>query len=426
MTGSPPVRAPRRQYPGWHMVWALSATETVSYGVLFYTFAAVLLPMQQDLGYSRAELTGAFSMSLLITGFLAVPLGAWLDRHGARLLMTAGSLLGGASVALWAMADNVPTLYLAFAGIGVAGAATQYEPAFATVNAYFDRDRRTALLTLTVVAGFASTIFVPLATTLTESLGWRSALLVLAAVQAATAVPHALLLRRRPTDHGWLRDGVRAPTAAPDTAPPLPPTPAPPVWTAVRYPPVLLLTAASLFGTAAIAVIGVHLVTYLREDGYTPTVAAWATGGLGALQVLGRVVLTASARRVRLADVTAWITGGQVLAVAALLLVPGAVGLVVFVVLFGLGFGVLHLARADLLAGYAPHRLYARISGLQALVVITVEALTPTAASLARAATGDYTAVLLGVGVCALAAALFFAAADRVHRRGSAVESGSE
>ncbi len=205
--GGRPVR--RRDYPGWRMVWALAVTETISYGVLYYSFAAFLLPMQHSLESSPATLSGAFSLSVLLTGVGAIPAGAWLDCCGARAPMTAGSLFAAGCVQLWAQAGSVLGLYLAFAGIGLAGAAVLYEPAFATVNAYFDVQRRHALLTLSMVAGLASTIFVPGAALLISSLGWRHALLILAVVQAATIIPHALLLRRRPADHGWLRDGLR-------------------------------------------------------------------------------------------------------------------------------------------------------------------------------------------------------------------------
>ena len=74
----------RGGYPGWRMVWALAVTETISYGVLYYSFAAFLLPMQHALGSSQTTLTGAFSVSVLVTGAAAVPAGAWLDCCGAR------------------------------------------------------------------------------------------------------------------------------------------------------------------------------------------------------------------------------------------------------------------------------------------------------------------------------------------------------
>ena len=65
------------------MVWALAVTETISYGVLYYSFAAFLLPMQRSLGVSQTTLTGAFSLGVLVTGAGAVPAGAWLGCCGA-------------------------------------------------------------------------------------------------------------------------------------------------------------------------------------------------------------------------------------------------------------------------------------------------------------------------------------------------------
>ncbi len=100
----------RVEYPGRRMVWALAVTETISYGVLYYSFAAFLLPMQHALGWSSTTLTGAFSISVLTAGVAAVPAGAWLDRHGARALMTAGSLLAAGCVLSWSLASSVPVL----------------------------------------------------------------------------------------------------------------------------------------------------------------------------------------------------------------------------------------------------------------------------------------------------------------------------
>jgi MFS family permease len=409
------------------MVWALAVTETISYGVLYYSFAAFLLPMQHSLGYSQAAMTGAFSLSVLLTGAGAIPAGAWLDCCGARGLMTAGSLLAAGCVLLWAQAGSVLGLYLAFAGIGLAGAAVLYEPAFATVNAYFDTQRRNALLTLTMVAGLASTIFLPGSALLISHLGWRHALLILAVVQAATVIPHEMLLRRRPADHGWQRDGVPGVPGPPaDSCAPAP-APAPAVLpdpaeraelaAAVRSRPVMLLTAGAVLGSAAIAAVAVLLLAYLRLDGYSLAVAAAAAGALGVVQVAGRVVLTASARRLPAATAAALLLGGQAAGVAALLLISGPGGVVLFVVLFGAGFGVLSIARPDLLARYAPRHLYARLSGVQALLVIAGEAAGPTAAAALHAATGSYAPVFLAVAACSFAAALLLLAADRAHRQ---------
>ena len=86
-----PLSGLRKVYYGWVLVFTLALTETTSWGILYYAFTVFLTPMQAELGWSRADLTGAFSMALLLAGLAGIPVGHWLDRHGPRLLMTLGS-----------------------------------------------------------------------------------------------------------------------------------------------------------------------------------------------------------------------------------------------------------------------------------------------------------------------------------------------
>ena len=83
-----------RKYYGWTIVWTLAVTETISWGILYYAFAVFLVPMQTELGWSTPEITGAYSLALLVTMILSPPLGHWLDRAGPRVPMTLGSVLG--------------------------------------------------------------------------------------------------------------------------------------------------------------------------------------------------------------------------------------------------------------------------------------------------------------------------------------------
>jgi MFS family permease len=199
---------PRRVYYGWALVWTLGVTATASYGVLLYALAAFVAPMGAELGWSTARITGAFSLAQLVAGAAAVPAGRWVDRHGARALMTAGSALAALALAAWSLVESVAAFYALFALLGVAMAGVLYEPAFAVVATWFRRGRSRALTLLTFLGGFASVVFVPLATVLVERVGWRDALRWLAALYALLTVPaHALLLRRAPADLGLAPDG---------------------------------------------------------------------------------------------------------------------------------------------------------------------------------------------------------------------------
>src|SRR5262245_53519394 len=155
--------------------------------------------MADDLGWSRGEITGAFSMALLVAGVAAIPAGRWLDRRGPRLLMTVGSIVASLLVLAWSQVSNLREFYLIWAAIGLTMAATLYDPAFAVANRWFERYRVQALTAITLMAGFASTIFIPLADGLVQAQGWRPSLTTLAIVLAVgTIAPHALLLRARP------------------------------------------------------------------------------------------------------------------------------------------------------------------------------------------------------------------------------------
>src|SRR5215207_7944514 len=134
--------------------------------------------------------------------------------------MTLGSIGGTLLLLAWARTDSLPAFYLLWLAMGSAMAATLYEPAFTVVAVWFHRLRSRALLLLTFVAGFASTIFLPVATRLIEQWGWRQALVALAVFLAVTTIPaHALILRRRPEDLGLLPDGEHHPETRDDHAP---------------------------------------------------------------------------------------------------------------------------------------------------------------------------------------------------------------
>ena len=89
----------------------LAVTETTSYGVLAYAFGVFLVPMQQDLGWSPTALTGAYALAIVVSGVAAIPVGRWLDRHGARVLMTAGS---AAATLLVLATRHDPVAFLVF------------------------------------------------------------------------------------------------------------------------------------------------------------------------------------------------------------------------------------------------------------------------------------------------------------------------
>ncbi|HEX9868317.1 MAG TPA: hypothetical protein VGC99_06915 [Candidatus Tectomicrobia bacterium] len=100
------------------MVWALAVAPVISWGSLYYAFSLFLVPRQASLGWSRPLLNGDLPLGLLSTGALALPVGAWIDRHGGRTVMTFGFLVGGLLLLAWAQVETPWAFYLTWALIG--------------------------------------------------------------------------------------------------------------------------------------------------------------------------------------------------------------------------------------------------------------------------------------------------------------------
>ena len=262
-------------YYGWYIVLALAITETFSYGVIFYAFQVFILPMQTQMGWSKVEISGAYSLALFISGFVTLLTGIWLDKHGARLLMTIASILATLLLIAWSFVQTLPLFYTIWALLGVTMAMLFYDPAFVVIANWFNQRRGLALAVVTFVAGFASTIFLPLADYLLNTVGWRSAIFILAIMYGVVTIPlHGFVLRRRPADMGLYPDGSATniideqkidTTRTQNTG----------TLGAIRSRSFFLLTLA--FGLSILASTGMryHFIPYAVTTGISATTAAW-------------------------------------------------------------------------------------------------------------------------------------------------------
>lgn len=397
-------------YYGWVIAGTLAITETVSWGILFYSFAVMMPQMEAEFGWTRAETSGAFSLALLISGLAAIFVGRWLDRHGARVLMTVGSVLGVVLMAAWSQIQTLTHLYLVWAGIGLIMAAVLYEPAFAVIARWFDAKRRQALTLLTLCAGFASTIFIPLTQWLIGEVGWRGALMVLAGVLGVITVPlHAILLRRSPSDLGFQVDGaahqsevdafVRAPNVS--------------VKVALRHMTFWSLVAALVFNTFTSAVLVVHLISYLIENGFDATFAAGIAGFIGGMQVPGRVLFSVFGAKVPRTVVTVAVFAMQVIAYIMPIQAHSTLGILLFGVLLGMSSGMATLLRATLIADYFGAAHYGKLNGVVGLFTSSTRGIAPIAAGLLYVRFGGYAPVLWLLVVFSVLATVFAFIAER-------------
>jgi hypothetical protein len=257
---------------------ALGVSQCVSWGVLYYAFAALLLPMATDLHAPPWIVTGAFSLALLIAAAMAPVVGRWSDRGLARPVMLTGGVASAALLAASALATSAAHLYLVWAGLGICMAATLYEPAFAIVGrSHADAATRLrALALVTIFGGLASTVFLPVTGWLVHVVGWRRGVVVLAGLVALSTLAMCFLVF-----------ATQADTAGPAAGPAM----SSPAGTAVggsRIGPLVLVFAFASFSAAAVVA---NIVPALAEHGLTTTAAAAMGGVFGVMQLPGRALL---------------------------------------------------------------------------------------------------------------------------------------
>jgi MFS family permease len=396
-----------RPYWGWVLVWTLGVTTTISYGTTQYFFSVLVVPMQRELGWSRALISGALSVALLVAGLIAVPIGRLVDRRGARLPMAMGSLLGAIGLALAALVREPWQLYAVWSGVlAVSMAQTFYPVTFTVVANWFHRRRGSALALLTLVGGLASPIFIPLGGVLVERIGWRATLVAFAALQLAVAVPaHALVVRRHPEDLGLLPDGEtvdqgREPRA--DAA----------LREAVRALPFWTLTTAFALGLLAHSVILTHQVAYLIGRGFDPVVAASLAGLLGVASLPGRYLLNRVSERL---SPQALLAGCYVAEAAGVVLLGSGSPLLVwgYVAIYGAAFGAISPLRASTMADQFGRRAYGAITAVSGIPAAVGAAVGPIAAGAVYDRLGSYGPALALTAVSFLLSAFALALTPR-------------
>ena len=257
---------------------------------------------------------------------------------------------------------------------------------------------------LTLFGALASAVFTPLATWLEQLQGWRDALVTLAAIVAVlAALPHALFLRKAPA-----AGGAGNPTR---------PVPGAPASTsaahAVRGATFWLLTTAVVISSFVTMAINVHLFAYLREEGFAASFVALAVGVIGAVQVPARALLLPLGRLLSRPALAALVFSLQGVGLLVLLAAVGPGLVLVAVVSFGLGKGMVTLLRASLLAEFYGAANYGTIGGVVAFFIAGSQAVAPLSVGYLYDRLGGYDAIIAMLAAAGALAAASGALAER-------------
>lgn len=379
------------------VVAVLSLSQVVSWGCLYYGFAALQSSITRDTGWSATAVTAAFSLSQLVSGAVGLWVGRHLDARGPRRVMTGGALLAAPGMLLVAAAPSLPWFFVGWLVVGTAMAGTLYPPAFAAVTRWGGEQRVRALTTVTLAGGLASTVFAPLAAVVDAVAGWRTAYVVLAGVALVVTVP----LHWWGLDRPWPEAARRHASDPPDGD------------RVVRTRPFLLLAAATTLAALAGFAVVVNLVPMLREQGFDTRTAAVVLGLGGLGQVLGRVGYPRFAAATGVTARGVWILAAMAVLTAALALAPAETTVVVVLSLvLGLARGLFTLVQATAVTDRWGAASYGRLNGVLTAPALAASAASPFAGALLATVTGSYAAAFLVLaGVAGLGALLFIGAA---------------
>ncbi|WP_421998983.1 MFS transporter [Reyranella sp.] len=390
----------------------LSLGQLISWGLVYYTFPLFVVPMTEELGWSRSGMFGALSAGLLVAGLCSIPVGAWIDRGHGRKLMTGGSVAAAALLLGWSRADSLPAFYAIWIGLGACQAVLLYEPAFAVITRVYGPRYKQAILLMTFVGGLASTFGIPFTQFLIEHIGWRPALMVLAAINLGVG-----LLLHWPFVPGPREEAVPIAEVKParDSGPRRHP-----LATAVRVPAFWGLVVAFAGYGLAFSAMSFHLIPLL-DDRHVPTGVIMAIIALiGPMQVVGRVLLMVGQRHITTIQLGAGIYFAFPISMAMLAMgIHEVYGLILFAIIYGVANGLVTILRGMAVPEFIGPEGYGVVSGALTMPTNVMRAAGPVVASLAWAAFGGYTPVLWGLAAIMLVAAMGFAAAAMLSNRPS-------
>lgn len=406
----------RAVYFGWYTVLAGAIISCWGYGSWYYGMSALFKPLIAEYGWTRAQLSAAFSMRS-IEGGLEGPFGGMLiDRYGPRKITIISTIIASIGLLLVLSVRDIWQFVIVWGFVVSLGFNLGlYDTVNAAVAKWFVRKRGRALSIVTVGGGLGGPVVVPIMTWIILNHGWRTALVFVALSTLAICLPLAWFwMRDHPPEHyGLLPDGntvVRAsgkqsigvelheeheftPKQALRTSS---------FWT--------MLTAFALNG-GILAMVTMHQMPYLEDIGIDPMAAAGVLGLMATMSLPGRFIFAwvgdSWGERRALMLGYAMKTLGLVVWTTA----RSIPQIMLFVVLFGLGYGGTIPVQSSLRASYFGRKAYATITGYTTFFTAMTNIAYPIFAGWTYDVTGSYMkAFAIIAGLQALAIFFIFLA----------------
>jgi MFS family permease len=369
-----------RIYYGWVIVIIAIVGGAFTSGAGVWGPSVFIIPMSEELGWSRSAFFGAFTVRALVAGALAPVLGPWQDtQNGPRLLMLASAFTLGGSLVLLRYVDNLWFFYLVFGGMGaISSVAMGGMLTNAIVPKWFIRKRGRAMGLASIGTAIGPLLFPISVQAIVSAVGWRDAWLVLGLVTLAVLTPLSLLIRTKPEDMGLIPDGREStPASVRKVA-------TPPIAEenysrreAIRTPTFWLLAISFSLATLSMGGFFANWLPYFQDIGFTAAVGSLAAVSYGIGSISVRLVwgLLSERYAVRhLLVIQAFLTA---ISVFLFLHIAGPKTLVIAGGFHGLAVGGFFIMRPLIIANYFGRRHLGAINSLFRPLTTITSSLSP-------------------------------------------------
>jgi predicted MFS family arabinose efflux permease len=305
---SPPATAPAPRLSAFQVLACGAAIVTLSMGVR-HGFGLWLQPITQDQGWTRENFAFALAIQNLSWGLFGIFAGMAADRFGAFRVLLGGAVLYALGLVGMALSPT-PLTFALTAGvlIGAAQAGTTYAVIYGVIGRQMPAEKRSWAMGVAAAAGsFGQFLMVPVEGWLISAFGWQEALLFLGAA-VLLIMPLALFLR----EPGFV-GGV---------APKREQTILQALREAFKYRSFQLLMAGYFVCGFQVVFIGVHMPSYLKDNGLSPQVASYALALIGLFNVIGTYAAGALGQRMAKRHILAFIYLARAVAISVFLIVP--------------------------------------------------------------------------------------------------------
>lgn len=382
----------------------LGIAQICSYGTIYYSFPLIVVAMQRELGWSKSDVYGALTIGLLLAAALAYPVGLAIDRGYGRRVMVWCSLAAAGLFIAWSFVDSLFIYYLIAAAMGSLQAAILYESAFALLaRRVGPQNSRPGITTITLWAGFASTVFIPLEQFLLDGWGWRASLWVLAFVNVVCAAGYWRWIKPELDAVNGPHTTSKAENIARDKSV---------VHDALRSSVFWLLLIALTTYSMVFSVFTFHMYPMLLDKQIPTTEVVMAISIIGPAQVLGRIIISRFAQRTSMRTLGSIVLSIFPFVFATFLLDSLTFQLVAALFgIYGLANGIFTIVRSQVVPEMLSQHAYGALNGLITVPTIIARAIGPVVAAWLWAIDESYDIVLVAqVAAAVLLTALFWIA----------------